>query len=196
MPAPSLLLSAFAPELAGLDSQPPPGWVAATTGIGAIAAALETARLVREIRPARVLFLGTCGAYDDRLAVGDLLAAGSALATSVEEAEGRAYRPEAEVTRWRATWGLPLPAHDVAVPPAITRSLEGARILSRLAAAEHLELTGVFAACAAAGVPVASALGVANRVGPDTHAEWRREHARVSAALVESLRVAVLATGG
>jgi nucleoside phosphorylase len=195
MPAPSLLLSAFGPELAGLDQDPPRGWSVATTGIGAISSAVETARLVRELRPSRVLFLGTCGAYDDRLAVGDLVAAASALATSVEEAEGRAYRPEAETRRWPATWQLPLPAHDVAVPPAITTSLEGARTLARLAAVENLEITGVFAACAAAGVPVAAALGVANRVGPGAHAEWKREHARVSAALVEALRRTVLAAG-
>jgi purine-nucleoside phosphorylase len=142
-----------------------------------------------------VLFVGTCGAYDDRLAVGDLVAAASALATSVEEAEGRAYRPEAETRRWPATWQLPLPAQDVAVTPAITTSLEGARSLARLAAVENLEITGVFAACAAAGVPVAAALGIANRVGPGAHAEWKREHVRVSAALVEALRRTVLAAG-
>jgi purine-nucleoside phosphorylase len=196
MPTPSLLLSAFGPELAGLDRDPPSGWVVATTGIGAIAAAVETSRLLREIRPSRVLFLGTCGAYDDRLAVGDLLSAASALATSVEEAGGRAYRPDAEPRRWSATWRLPLPAHDVAVPPAITITSEGARALARLAPVEHLELTGVFAACAAASIPVAAGLGVANRVGPDAHAEWRREHARVSAALVAALRRTVLSSGG
>jgi nucleoside phosphorylase len=196
MPAPSLLLSAFGPELAGLDRDPPPGWVVATTGIGAIAAAVETSRLLRELGPGRVLFLGTCGAYDDRLAVGDLLSAASALATSVEEASGRAYRPDAEPRRWTATWPLPFPAHDVAVPPAITISSEGARALARLAPVEHLELTGVFAACAAASVPVAAALGVANRVGPDAHAEWKREHARVSASLVEALRRTILSPGG
>lgn len=196
MTAPSLLLSAFGPELAGLDLCPPPGWAVATTGIGAISAAVETSRLVREIRPGRVLFLGTCGAYDGRLAVGDLVAAASALATSIEEAEGRAYRPDAEVRRWGATWDLPLPAHDVAVPPAITLTIEGARVLARLAAVENLEITGVFAACGAAGIPVAAALGVANRVGPEAHAEWKREHTRVSAALVGALRRTVLSAGG
>jgi purine-nucleoside phosphorylase len=193
---PSLLLSAFGPELAGLDRDPPSGWVAATTGIGAIVAAVETSRLLRELHPRRVLFLGTCGAYDDRLAVGDLVSAASAVATSVEEAEGGAYRPPAESTRWPATWRLPLPAQEVAVPPAITLTTRGATALARVGAVEHLELTGVFAACAAAGVPVAAALAVANRVGPDAHAEWKREHARVSRALVEELRRSVLASGG
>ncbi len=187
-PGPSLLLAAFPPELSGLDRDTPPGWVAATAGIGAVTAAVETARLVARHAPRRVLFVGTCGAYDERLAVGDLLAAGTVVATSVEEATGGAYRPSAEVVRWRTTWSLPLPVHDVAVPPAITRTADGARALARVAAVEHLELTGVLAACASAGVPVAAALGVANRVGPDAHEEWKREHARVSRALVEALR--------
>ncbi|HVO18424.1 MAG TPA: phosphorylase [Anaeromyxobacter sp.] len=187
---PSLLLAAFTPELSGLEAAPPAGWYAATTGVGALAAALETARLLATHRPDRVLFLGTCGAYDDRLQVGDLLAAAEAVATSVEEREGRAYRPEPERTRWAATWALPLPAHPVAVPPAITRSTEGARALSGVAPAEHLELAGVFAACQAAGVPAAAALGVANRVGPEAHSEWKANHARVSRALVAALRAA------
>ena len=188
MSAPSLLLSAFAPELAGLDREPPAGWVVATAGIGAVTAAVETARLLREHRPARLLFLGTCGAYDDRLAIGDVFAAARAIATSVEEAEGRAYRPAAEILEWPATWVLPLPAHGVAVPPAITLTEAGARSLSRIAPAEHLELSGVLAACAVAAVPAAAVLGVANRVGPDAHLEWKRENARVSARVVEAIR--------
>lgn len=187
---PSLLLAAFPPELAGLDAAPPPGWRAATTGVGAVTAGVTTARLLAEHRPERVLFVGTCGAYDDRLRVGDLVAAGEAVATSAEELAGRAYRPEIERARWPATWTLPLPACAVAVPPAITRSDDAARALAAVAPAEHLELTGVFAACHAAGVPVAAALGVANRVGPAAHAEWRAHHERVSRALVEALRAA------
>jgi purine-nucleoside phosphorylase len=185
---PRLLLAAFPPELAGLDHAPPPGWKIACTGVGAVTAAAATARLLAVAAPERVLFVGTCGAYDGRLAVGDLLSASEALATSLDELEGRAYRPELEAVRWPATWSLPLPAHAVAVPPAITRTDAGAAALARAAAAEHLELTGVFAACAAARVPVAAALAVANRVGPGANAEWRANHARVSAVLVAALR--------
>lgn len=184
----SLLLAAFPPELAGLDAAPPPGFAVETAGVGAVTAAAETARLLAAHRPARVLFLGTCGAYDERLAVGDLISAAEAVATSLDEREGRAYRPSIERVRWPATWTLPLPAHPVAVPPAITCTEAGARNLAGLAPAEHLELTGVFAACHAAGVPVAAALAVANRVGPDAHAEWKANHARVSRALVAALQ--------
>ncbi len=187
---PSLLLAAFPPELAGLDASPPEGWVAATTGVGALMAAVETTRLIAAHRPERVLFVGTCGALDPRLRIGDVISVGEAIATSLEERAGRAYRPEIERVRWAATWPLPFPAHAVAVPPAITRTEEGARALAGVAAAEHLELTGVFAACHAAGTPVAAALVVANRVGPGAHAEGQVHHARVSEELVRALRQA------
>ncbi len=184
-----LLLAAFPPELAGLDATPPAGWRVATVGVGAVAAAAATARLLAAAPASRVLLVGTCGAYDGRLAVGDLLLATAVLATSLDELEGRAHRPAIEVVRWDASWALPvpLPAHAVAVPPGITTSPEGARRLGALAAAEHLEASGVFAACHAAGVPVAAALAVANRVGPDASAEWQTNHARVSRALLQAL---------
>ncbi|MFO0583353.1 MAG: phosphorylase [Anaeromyxobacter sp.] len=186
--ASSLLLAAFPPELAGLDDAPPAGWRVALSGVGAVAAAAATARLLAAERPARVLFVGTCGAYDDRLSPGDLLAASEVIATSLDEVEGRAYRPGVEVVRWTPGWDLPLPGHAVAVTPAITRTADGARRLAAVAAAEHLELSGVFAACAAAGVPAAAALAVANRVGPSAHEEWRARHAAASRALVDALR--------
>jgi len=187
----SLLLAAFPPELAGLDRDPPAGWQVACTGLGALTAAVATARLIAEHAPARVLFLGTCGAYDGRLAVGDLLQASEALSISVDLLDGRAYRPEAELQRWPATLDpglLPFPALPVAVTPGITRTLEGARRLAGCAAAEHLELTGVFAACHAAGIPCGAALAVANRVGPEAHGEWLANHERVSRALVAALQ--------
>ena len=188
--APDLLLAAFPPELCGLDAAPPPGWRVACVGVGAVAAAGATARLLAAPAPRRVLFVGTCGAYDGRLAPGDLLAASEAIATSLDEVEGRAYRPRLEQLRWSAGWSLParFAPHAVAVPPAITRTAAGAAALARIAAAEHLELTGVFAACAAAGIPAAAALAVANRVGPDAHAEWRARHEQASRALVQALR--------
>lgn len=185
--ADGLLLAAFPPELAGLDAAPPPGWRVATTGVGALAAAAATARLIAEARPSRVLFVGTCGAYDARLPVGGLISASAAVAVSLDVLAGRAYRPEVEVTRWPATLPLPFPAHAVAVPPGVTVDAAGAALLAAVAPAEHLELTGVFAAAAAAGVPVGAVLGVANRVGPGAHAEWKANHAAVSRALVAAL---------
>ena len=189
---PSLLLAAFPPELAGLDGRPPTGWRIGCTGVGAINAAVTTARLLTQLTPSRVLFVGTCGAYDDRLGIGSLVRASDALAISLDVLEGRAYRPESEVHRWPATLTttlpIPFPACTVAVPPGITRTPDGARRLATFAAAEHLELTGVFAACHEAGIPCGAALAVANRVGPEAHAQWKANHERVSRELMEALK--------
>lgn len=184
----NLLLAAFPPEFADLAEAPPHGWTLACTGVGAITAAVATARCLAEVRPNRVLFVGTCGAYDERLPLGSCLSATQALAVSLEELDGQAYRPSSETTTWPAGWSLPFPGHPVAVPPAITTSPAGARLLAALAPAEHLELTGVFAACHAAAIPVAAALVVVNRVGPGAHAEWQANHAQGSRTLVAALR--------
>lgn len=185
-----LLLSAFAPELGSLAGQPPAGWETATVGVGAVTAAAATARLLLERRPEAVVFLGTCGRYDNRLTLFEGIWASEAIATSVEEVRGEAYRPGMERARWSATLEGPLPSHPVAVPPAITKSLAGAARLASVAPAEHLELTGVFAACHAAGVPCGGALVVVNDVGPDAPAQWQANHAEGSQRLIEQLRAA------
>jgi nucleoside phosphorylase len=182
-----LLVSAFAPELGALASHPPRGWEVATVGVGAVTAAAATARLLVERRPEAVLLLGTCGRYDDRLGLFDAVWAREAIATSLEELSGHAYRPGIEQVRWAATLNGPLPTHAVAVPPAITRTRAGAALLGAVASVEHLELTGVFAACYGAGVPCGAALVVVNDVGPDAQAQWTANHAEGSRRLVERL---------
>ena len=190
-----LLLSAFAPELGPLAGDPPAGWETAIVGVGAVTAAATTATLLAERQPETVLFLGTCGRYDDRLALFDCLWASEAIATSLEEVRGGAYRPGIEQVSWAATLPGPLPSHAVAVPPAITSTQEGAAFLSSVAPLEHLELTGVFAACQAAGVPFGAALVVVNDVGPDAQVQWKANHAEGSRRLVELLRASGLFAG-
>lgn len=184
----NLLLAAFPPELGDLEIDPPPGWVVDATGVGASTAAAHTAFLLERLRPAKVLFLGSCGAYDTRLPIGTIFAPQFALASSVEEERGESYRPSIEPVRWISTWQLPFPQHGVVTPPAITRSEEGALLLGRLAPAEHLELNGVFAACNARGVPVAAALIVVNQVGPDAHEQWLANHERLGLLLIDEVR--------
>jgi purine-nucleoside phosphorylase len=183
-----LLLSAFAPELGPLAENTPPGWEIATVGVGAVSAAATTSALVVDRWPEAVVFLGTCGRYDQRLPLFECLWAAEAIATSLEEVNGRAYRPGIERTRWASTLAGPLPAHSVAVPPAITLTREGASLLASVAPAEHLELTGVFEACRLAGVPCGAALVVVNDVGPEAQAQWTANHAEGSRRLVETLR--------
>ena len=182
-----LLLGAFPPELGPFLERPPAGWRVACTGVGALLAAAATARLLEELRPEAVLFLGTCGHYDGRLKVGDHLWASEAIASSLAELRGEAYRPVIEETRWATTLEGPLPAHGVVVPQAITRTREGAALLGALGAAEHLELTGVYAACHAARVRVGAALAVVNEVGPDAQAQWRANQKKGSLLLIDRL---------
>jgi purine-nucleoside phosphorylase len=183
-----LLLAAFAPELGVLQVHPPRGWEVATVGVGAVTAAAATARLLAERRPQKVLFIGTCGRYDDRLRLFEALWASEAIATSLEELRGGSYRPDIEQVRWMATLAGPLPPHPVAVPPAITRTHEGGALLASVAPVEHLELTGVFAACQGAGVPCGAALVVVNEVGPQAQDQWLANHSEGSRRLVENLR--------
>jgi nucleoside phosphorylase len=156
--------------------------------VGAVTAAAFTARLLSKWRPTGVLFLGTCGRYDGRLGMFETLWASEAIATSVEELRGGAYRPRIEQVCWSSTMAGPLPPHPVAVPPAITKTLEGAALLASVAPVEHLELTGVFAACHGADVPCGAALVVVNDAGPHAQAQWMANHAEGSRRLVENLR--------
>jgi nucleoside phosphorylase len=182
-----LLLAAFPPELGILLMAPPKGWVPACTGVGPVMAAVATTRLIHEHQPDRVLFMGTCGAYDDRLKVGDLIGVSAVLEMTLSEVQGDAYRPSIQVSRWTADFGPPFSAHTVVATPVITRTLEGARLLSRFGTAEHLELSGVFAACKAYGVPVGAALVVANPVGPEGQEAWALHNVDVSRKLQHAL---------
>ncbi|MBP1626900.1 MAG: hypothetical protein H6Q00_1375 [Holophagaceae bacterium] len=184
---PGLLVAAFPPELGELASAPPEGWVTGCVGIGAVCAAVAAARLIAAHRPSRVLFIGTCGAYEPSLEIGDCIAVAEVLATSMEELWEQAYRPTLERTLWKGDISLPFPTRVVATPPAITRSTKGAEALATMADAEHLELSGVFEAARAAGIPVGAVLGVANRVGPEAHEEWSRHHEEVSRQLIALL---------
>ncbi len=183
------LLGAFPPELGPFMEAPPRGWEVACTGVGQLLAAVSTARLIEEFHPQRVLFIGTCGHYDHRLKIGDIIWAAEAISSSLGEHRGESYRPVIERTRWPATLPpLDLPAHRVVVPPAITRTHEGAALLGVLGEAEHLELTGVFAACHSADVPVGAVLVVVNEVGPQSQPQWLANHASYSLKLIEALQ--------
>ena len=191
-----LLVSAFAPELGPLAADTPPGWEIATVGVGAVSAAAATAALVADRWPEAVVFLGTCGRYDQRLPLFECLWATEALASSLEELRGGAYRPNIERCRWSASLPGALPGHAVVVPPAITCTREGASLLGALGPVEHLELTGVFEACRLTGVPCGAALVVVNDVGPDAQSQWAANHQEGSRRLVERLWATGFFAGG
>jgi futalosine hydrolase len=197
----TLIVSAFEPEIAPLRLlvRGSRGIVLEPVGIGAVDAAVGAAGAIVRTRPARVLFVGTAGIYgaekDARGAIGTAVVAGEIVCVSTAALKGEAYLPEPMVIRVAPSRSLRAGlaggragrGDDVACPLAITRAAAlGRRIAEATGAAlENLEAFAVARAAAAAGVPFAAVLGVANRVGPGGHEEWRRHHRAASRAACE-----------
>ena len=198
----TLIVSAFEPEIAPLRRlvRGRRGIVLEPVGIGAIDAAVGAAGAIARARPARVIFVGTAGIYgsqkEARAAIGTALVAGEILCMSTAALKGEAYLPGPMVVQVPTSRSLQTALaggraddhpRDVASPLAITRSAAlGRRIAEATGATlENLEAFAVARAAAAAGVPFAAVLGVANRVGPTGHDEWQRHHRAASLAACE-----------
>jgi futalosine hydrolase len=197
----TLIVSAFEPEIAPLRRlvRGRRGIVLAPVGIGAIDAAVGAARAIARARPDRIVFVGTAGIYggkkEARQAIGTAVVAGEVLCMSTAVLKGDAYLPGPMVVQVPTSRSLQTALaggraespRDVACPLAITRSAAlGTRIAEATGATlENLEAFAVARAAAAADVPFAAVLGVANRVGPTGHEEWQRHHRTASRAACE-----------
>jgi len=197
----TLIVSAFEPEIAPLRRlvRGLRGIVLEPVGIGAIDAAVGAAGAIARARPARVLFVGTAGIYgrekEARQAIGRAVVAGEIVCMSTAALKGEAYLPGPMVVQVPTSRSLQTALaggragepRDVASPLAITRSVALARRIAEATGAtlENLEAFAVARAAAAAGVPFAAVLGVANRVGPTGHEEWQRHHRAASRAACE-----------
>jgi len=193
---PLLVVSAFAPELAPLRAAAGAGVRLRPVGIGAVDAAAGAARALCELRPRAILFVGTAGAYAAG-APGDVVIVRRAALASTAAVRGDGYLPAPMVTEARAdvrltralaraaaAAGATATSGDAATTLAITRTRALGARLGRAAGAavENLEVFAVARAAAAARVPFAAVLGVANRVGPTAHAEWRAHGGAAAAA--------------
>jgi nucleoside phosphorylase len=200
--AATLVLSAWEPEIAPLRrlarAVAPDRLALGTVGVGAVDAALGAAAAIAAARPTRVIFVGTAGAFPRgraTAAIGTVAIASEVWLASTAALRGDGYLPEPVVTRAPTSAALatalaeaarskkPVPQLGVACPIAITRSATLGRQIAHAtgAALENLEAFAV--ARAAAGVEAfAAVLGIANRVGPRGHQEWRAHHAAASHA--------------
>ena len=202
--AATLVLSAWEPEIAPLrrlarafDRE---RLALATVGVGAVDAALGAAAAIAAARPARVIFVGTAGAFPRgraTTAIGTVAIARELCLASTAALRGDGYLPEPIATRAATSATLsaalaacaaaksPVPLLGVACPLAVTRSATLGRQLAHAtgAALENLEAFAVARAAAAAGIDAMTAvLGIANRVGPRGHQEWRAHHDAASRA--------------
>lgn len=196
----TLVVSAFEPEIAPLRRLTRGGrnLEMATVGVGTVEAAVGTARAIAAARADRVIFVGTAGVYPrgrPTAAIGTVSVAGEIHLVSTAALRGDGYLPEPIVVRSDTSAALrtalsaglrgPLQQSDaVACPLAITRSAKlGRQIVAATGATlENLEAFAVARAAAAAGIELAVVLGVANRVGPAGHREWRAHHRAASLA--------------
>lgn len=158
----TLVVAAVAEELGSLAGE--------VVGVGLVAAAVRMARLIQQRRPSRVVLLGTAGAFAGGPDVGTVVAARRLGVGDPVAMLGLGYQPAPRRDLLAQEVGIP--AADVITNLAITS--DGA-LAARFAVdwqVEHMEAYGVAWACEDAGVAFAAVFGIANRVGPEAHAEW------------------------
>lgn len=178
-----LVVAAVRAELADLNGE--------TLGVGPVRAAAAMATLLAKRTPQAVVLVGSAGAYHDRPQVGEPIVAHPMGFSSPGAEAGLGYvplAPEPIPGDPRLLERLDLPRRAVLTTPAITTDPALAARLGRLWAVEHMETWGAAWACQQAGVPFVAVLGIANRVGPDAHAEWVANRARAEAAARDAIR--------
>jgi len=193
-----LVVAAWEPELVRFRerlSEAPAGveLVLAALGVGLVETSILMTRCVVREAPAAALLLGTCGVFElekeRRPAVGSVVTGEAARLADASILEGAAALPgpmPAEVAFDRGLHDALVAAGARSVQIANTVGITTSDALAeRLAAktaadVEHLEAFAFARACAAAEVPCAAALGVANVVGAKGRAEWLANHVRAS----------------
>ncbi len=190
-----LLLSAFEPESSPLRSRlGDVGDVSiATTGIGLVDAAIGADQAIDQHPFAAVVFVGTCGAFEDSgLAIGDVVVSRTVKLVSSLHISGAAAFPDAmargAVSDTALVQGFVAGGCrqvDVATTLAITTNDESAASLATEADVEHLESFAVARAATMRQQPFVAVLGVANMVGSNGRREWKENHTRVSELVAE-----------
>lgn len=154
-------------------------------GVGPIAAAVATGRLLALERPDLLVLIGTAGAYPGGPEVGEVVVASALGLASTARTLGLGYVPLAPAILngdpdHSARTGL-RPA-KVLTAIAITTDPDLAAKHAEGWEVEHMEAFSVAFACAAAGVPFVAILGITNCVGPNAHAEWLRNRVELQLA--------------
>lgn len=177
-----LLVAAAREELGELPGEP--------LGVGPVAAGVRMARLLAERQPSGVVLIGTAGSYAGGPAIGAACKVRRVGLVDGVAMMGLGYtpRPPAPIPcNPRLLSYIDLPACDVLTVGAITTDPLLTERLRDGWQVEHLEAFGAAFACVDAGVPFAAVLGIANRVGPDAHAQWLTHRSAAQAAAREAI---------
>jgi nucleoside phosphorylase len=165
-------------ELGGMEGR--------VLGVGPVVAGISAGAWLAEAKPEAVVLLGTCGAYPGGAPIGSVVASARLGLGSAAVALGAGYVPMAPAElagSWELMARCPAPRVGVLTVQAVSTS---AALIAAFGAhwqVEHMEAFAVAQACATRGVPFLALLGVANKVGPEAHAEWVRNRERVQAGV-------------
>lgn len=196
-----LVTGAWEPELArvrervandgGLASRV----ILAPLGVGLVESAVGATRLLSSTPPRLALFVGTCGAFADRgFVIGDVVAATSVRFVDAGLLAGVAELPPPMPRAGDVDARMLAALTAAGARPAVVGATVGVTVddahAARIASAldvdvEHLEAFAFVRACAAASVPCALVLGVANPVGRAGRDAWREHHVSASDAAGE-----------
>jgi len=179
----------------------------AEVGVGLLAAAVGTARLLQRQRPRALILLGSCGIYRDAARTPLLTAAIPSALQLMDAATsaGQAAYPEPMPIRAQTHPGLSAalarfgqrPVRGgLLTTPGITTSDALAKRLARTSGCvvENLEALAVALACQAERVPFSALLSITNVVGRRGRADWAA-HRRAAAVRGADHLLAWLARG-
>lgn len=180
----TVVMAAYAPELDGL--RPRSGVVTRAVGIGLVEASAGAARAIAQLRPVRVLLVGTAGSSS--LAVGSIVVASSARLMLRPGEES----PEPMPLVVAAGGGLARTAADASggtlleVVSTLGITVDN-RLIDGSAQVEHLEAYGVMRAAERAHVPATAILAIANRIGAGAREEWQANRQMAESAAVQAV---------
>ncbi len=183
------IVSIVAEELGELE-----GWV---LGVGGVPAAVAMSALLHTHRPDGVVMLGTGGTYPGGPAVGKACVVERVGSAAGMTAMGLGYtpRPPRPLTcDRRLLERSPMPRVGALSTGAVSTDAILVERLSDGWQVEQVEIFGVAAACAAAGVPFTAILGITHIAGPSAHVQWlanratARQAARAAVSELISLR--------
>lgn len=166
---------------------PFPGW---ELGLGSVPVAANLTKLLYAERPDAVLILGTAGSLPGGPALGSVVSARRIGFSPGVAAMGLGYIPKPPDPIFCDPTLLPeldLPQADILTVGAVTTDSVLVNRLSDGWQCEQMEAYGAAYACQQAKVPFAAVYGIANKCGPDAHAQWLAHVSEARTALHEAI---------
>ena len=176
------------------------------TGIGVVAAAVCVTRVLADYSSIEsVVFCGTAGHYNKNVSAGSVFFSAESVFSDAGVVQNKSYFPPHRDRSQKLFCSAFADSHFVLpvgvqnakclTVPAITEAPDLCTLFLELAELEHLEFHGIAAAAQSAGKKWAGFFGVSNTVGPDSHAQWKKNHLQASLGAQTALYAAIFGGG-